>query len=421
MPRKLLIIAYTFPPSPGIGGRRWAKFSKYLHRNGYDIKVISSKWRGDDQSNWIRDIQEFEPRIKRIPSGYPKALTQFSGGTIHALLYKLSLWYVKLTVPGSYYDRSAKWKSKLLPLVEKHIKHGYETIIITCAPYRAAWFLTDLKIKYPNIKLIVDFRDPWDMRTTLYGFSDLSEKRKKFEWDIQDTVIRLFDRVISVYAEQTKSYQEQYPEMTYKFHTIDNGFDKDDFADVSIRNGIPETGKIQFLFAGSFYPGAQHILEDFIDSLTRLKESHPEVYHQLSFTFFGGVPDFFHTTIAPHKEILQHGGTISLNEVYQKIAESNFMTLFLLDEMNYSLSTKFYEYISQNKPVVVFARGGSAGEFVRDNNLGYFADFGHMDHTLIELVKEYNSGLRFNPKNQVDTSLFDVENLTQRVIKVIEN
>jgi len=420
MPKKLLIVSFVFPPASGIGGRRWAKFSKYLYRQGYDFKIISNRIWKTEQSNWDADVVEFVDRVIRIKSGYPKYLNMFTAGPFEKVMYRISLLYLKLCTRGSYYDRSVFWKRRLLKEVEKHLQQGYNTVLVSCAPYRSAYYLCTLKKQYPEMNLIVDLRDPWDMNSTLYGFSNLSATRKAYEMKIQDEVMVKADQVISVYQEVTSQYKAQYPAMADKFHTIDNGFDKDDFAEIPVATEVQATEKIEFLFAGSFYPGARHILEDFIKSLNKLKKSNLQLYNQLSFKFYGGVPDFFDQVISPHKAIVKHGGMIPLQSVYQKIAESDFMMLFLLDEMNYSLSTKFYEYISQNKPIVVFARGGSAGEFVRDNELGYFADFGKMSETLVQLAKDYNQGKRFNPKTQIDTSQFDVEHLTKQVIEVIE-
>ena len=61
-----------FPPSPGIGGRRWVKFAKYLIRDNYDIRVISAKSKFKNSlSNWNSDLQEIKHLVDYIPSGYP--------------------------------------------------------------------------------------------------------------------------------------------------------------------------------------------------------------------------------------------------------------------------------------------------------------------------------------------------------------
>jgi hypothetical protein len=67
MPKKVLIVSYIFPPKSGIGGRRWAKFSKYLNRMDIDIKVLTFQKKNDSNfSNWSKDIVEYENKIERI-------------------------------------------------------------------------------------------------------------------------------------------------------------------------------------------------------------------------------------------------------------------------------------------------------------------------------------------------------------------
>ena len=58
--KKILVVSYTFPPSPGIGGRRWAKFSKVLVQKGWDVDVIAAKITRDSESVWMKDVLHFE-------------------------------------------------------------------------------------------------------------------------------------------------------------------------------------------------------------------------------------------------------------------------------------------------------------------------------------------------------------------------
>ena len=58
----ILLISYTFPPHPGIGGRRWAKFSKYLSKLNYIVHVIHVANPFDEDSLWFR--YKF-PRLQR--------------------------------------------------------------------------------------------------------------------------------------------------------------------------------------------------------------------------------------------------------------------------------------------------------------------------------------------------------------------
>ena len=75
MNKKVLIVCYSFPPYPGIGGRRWAKFSKYIKLLGTEVFVISSKNPFNEKSNWTTDIEGIN--VTRLPLIYPKALISF--------------------------------------------------------------------------------------------------------------------------------------------------------------------------------------------------------------------------------------------------------------------------------------------------------------------------------------------------------
>ena len=53
--KKLLVICFSFPPSVGIGGRRWAKFANYIAKSGIDIQVLAARNKGLQISDWHKD------------------------------------------------------------------------------------------------------------------------------------------------------------------------------------------------------------------------------------------------------------------------------------------------------------------------------------------------------------------------------
>ena len=415
-----MIICFTFPPAPGIGGRRWAKFAKYLCRKGYDIRVLTNNNTSTEASSWNQDIEEYRDKIVEIPSNYPTYLGVSPKSITEKILYRLSLLYVKIFAKGNYYDRGAFWKRNINQAVEKYIGEGFNTIIVSAPPYRVAHHLLDVKAKYPNVQFIFDLRDPWDVDSSIQGFSSLSENRKRFEVSTHEEVVKKFDKIICVSQHMTNFYLKKYPNKSNAFYTLTNGFDKEDYSSAGIDRTSDLSGdnKIKFVYAGSFYPGTRHVLEKLIQTLKELDE---DTYHKLQFEFYGNVPDFFVPAIKSCSDIMSYGGYLSLNEVYQKINAADYVMLFLLDDINYSFSTKFYEYISQNKPIVLLCQGDSpTGEYIKNNDLGYFANFGNMKDELVRLVENHEKGVRKTPQDNLDVSGHDVKNITDELIHLIE-
>ena len=72
----LIIVCYNFPPFPGIGGRRWAKFAKFLARKGHTVHVISARpYPGQSPSAWTDEVER-EANIVRhyLPPLYPEVM-----------------------------------------------------------------------------------------------------------------------------------------------------------------------------------------------------------------------------------------------------------------------------------------------------------------------------------------------------------
>ncbi|MBL7882701.1 MAG: hypothetical protein JNL69_01425, partial [Bacteroidia bacterium] len=162
--KHILLISYVFPPYPGIGGRRWAKFAKYLAKNGYTVHVICAKNPFKEVSLFMDDVaNNSNIKIYPISGMYPKVLQKQSSFSIFdKLMYRFWKFFLQIIVKGSIYDKAIFWKKKMLKIsTEVILENKIENIIVTGAPFRSVFYAADFKRRFAKINLIIDYRDPW--------------------------------------------------------------------------------------------------------------------------------------------------------------------------------------------------------------------------------------------------------------------
>lgn len=397
--KKLIIICFTFPPVPGIGGRRWAKYSKYLLRNNIDVQLITANLPYNNNSDWLNDINELKSqnRIHYFNTNYPNYLLKTPSNVFDKIGYKLSLFYAKWKIKGNYYDKSSLCKTELLNQVIPLIEQGYNNIILSVGPFYYSTFLVEVKIKYPQVNFILDVRDPWTNNKMAFGYWALPKNRLNIEKSAEKLVFNSYNKIMTVADEMSKYYIKEYNITKDNVITVYNGFDHDDFP---LNSTVISSKSI--VFTGTLYEKA---MDSFLMFYHQLKEKQSNY----TFHFYGEI----HPSYFPYFEksnLLFNHGKIPLNEVYQKIAESNACLLFLTDDITFSFSTKFVEYLSQKKPILVYSKPGKTGEFVESNQLGFQMN----DENLHDVLNSLN-----NLNSNYDISQFDVKNLTQKIIQLL--
>ena len=125
MNKKVLLIVPEFPPNNSIGGRRWAKFAKYLAKNNIVVKVIAFKpKRSKLTSNWMKDISDSNIEVFYLPSRYPELLETNSSNIFVRIIKKAFSLLVSLIDKGIIQDRAIFFRSTLLKkaheIIEEH-------------------------------------------------------------------------------------------------------------------------------------------------------------------------------------------------------------------------------------------------------------------------------------------------------------
>lgn len=373
--KKILIVSFTFPPYSGVGGRRWAKFAKYLKRAGHNIEVIAGVSGFDKNSPWIKDIEGI--KVEYHNTGYPMYLGINPTNIFEKFMYRMSLLYMKLTTSGNYFDKSAKWKKKLANEIVKRTGE-LDIVFVTCAPFRMAFDLIPLVKKYPKIKWVVDFRDPWTTNQTAYGFESLSKKRKLFEKEAEKEVVQAYDEVISVAEPMSTYFKSICVDNQKKIKTIPNGYDPEDFP--SIKEEKKANSYFTFVFAGTLYDKAIPSFLLFANAVNKLKDKDEQLYQKMKFVFIGTENNKVNKLKHPNVSILPF---LPFKEVRSYLYKANAGLLFLTPDIDWSFSTKFTDYIGAQLPILVVSENKSVtGDFCLENGFGDYLDKGRVSNFL---------------------------------------
>jgi glycosyltransferase involved in cell wall biosynthesis len=408
--KKLLVISFTFPPVEGIGGRRWAKFSKYLLRENIDVQVLAAKLPASGISEWNDDIStlEKEGRIHFFETGYPEALVRLPKTFSQKINYRLALFLVKIKIKGNYYDKSALCRNPFLERVTYFVEKGYRNIILTIGPFYYSSFLSDLKSRFPDLNIILDVRDPWTNNKTSFGYATLEKNRFSVEKEAERKVAQSYDYIVSVADDMGTYFMTEYQVPVHKILTIKNGFDMEDIPP-SKADGNP---KKSIVFTGNLYEKAFSSFLMLFNQLQLLKKDEPELFNAYEFHFYGEIHPSMKYYFMDELSLFFHN-KIPLKEVYQKISNASACLLFLTDDLNYSFSTKFYEYLSLKKPILVFSKPGKTGEFVEHYKIGRQMN----EHNLSEILRSLDAGNYYS--EPVDISAYDVKNLSKQYLSLI--
>ena len=393
--KHILLISYTFPPNPGIGGRRWAKFAKYLAKSGYIVHVICAKnEKKKEESLWINDIKNISA-IKRydLESKYPEMLNMTPKSISEKFKYKIALSYVEFISKGSPYDRGIFWENSLIKKSTELIKdYNIKNIIVSCAPFSTAYFSVELKKRFPDIKLMIDFRDPWTWGTG-YGFSNLSEKRMSYEKQQERKVVEKAD-VIFVPTDIMKEYlQKTYLNEAKKINLLPHGFDKEEILNCEKQIA---SNRIKIIFYGSLYEGIGNYISILSDELKKLKEEAELHIYSDSLRY----SKLFETNGLLNANVFFHS-PLSPEELFNEMNGASFVLLIHPDYGINNISTKFFEIIYSKTPILYLGKKGLTSEFILKNKIGFTFEE-------LEIAENFSKTI-LNKQNESYNSNFDVE------------
>lgn len=454
--RRVLLIAYYFPPIAATGGMRPLNFCRHLASYGWAPQVLATDHGSALPPHAVdRELLDRVPpdvEVIRVPHPNPlgrllgfrerlgQLLTQGrtssptmvagspvrtqesakgSTSSIRACLRFLTDALLEFPDPQCHWYRPAVRALAKMPAQERpHV------IWATCGPWTSLLVGKRLAQAF-NIPFIADFRDPWIGGYELFSSKLLREKSKSLERGVCAAAAR----VILNTEELRLRFCSVYPEWQHKFVTITNGY-AEELRSVSSSQGnlgaIARTEGVgaptlELCHFGTVYGNRSPIA--LFRAIQELSDEGMVSASRLRLRFVGAwdVNDSDCIQLAKALEergVLRLIPPVSHQECLQEMARSDVL-LILQPDYPLQVPAKIYEYIVAGRPLLVIGGEGATANLVQRHRLGRCCPntVQEIKRTLVSILSSESALLAPTP---ADTEQFSYRALSGRLAELLD-
>lgn len=427
--KRVLVIAYAFPPCGGAGVQRTAKFVRYLPDfcwlptvvtvvpSCYGVKDSSQDTPLPDEVEIIRTMH-LDP-VARFTRPPITANQNGSDGTrprarpfIKALRSVAKKRWVAFDRNALIPDQAITWVPRALAAcLAAHRRHGFDLIYATGEPY-SDYFTASSLSRLTGVPFVVDMRDPWTLAS--YRVENRSSARQSLErWQERRVLARCRACVFANRA--IELYSEAFPQWAKKFHYIPNGYDPSDFEGVEPK----QFDKFTIVHSGTFLPGYR-TADTFLLALRELLNERPDLSQRMQVLFVGKIGeeqklirDLSLDDVVRETGYLPHLESIS----YLKSAD---LLLLVGGRHRWEETGKVYEYLATGKAILALVHPeGAAAELLRPNRTARIVDRESLSDTRAALADAISADCGRQPiPDTVSTAQYERKRLTEKLADV---
>lgn len=429
--RRVLMIAYAFPPTGGPGVQRSAKFAKFLPRFGW----LPTVWTVEEAEGLPRDAtlcDELPPEVTVFPRGVGGGMlamrrslrgfvnaragegwTGMASRFAKAVDWRLESWIASTLLP----DDCIGWARKSLgPLLQRMEVEAHDVIYSTYSPASNHWLGLELK-KRTNLPWVADFRDLW---TDDCRYRETSPSRRAAHRRLEQDILEAADVVIGVTPRQTKILSDHVPHRREKFITLTNGFDPEDFGGFDPpRTGNEETFVLAYV--GRF--DLSQTSDEWFSALQSFVAGLGVNRNRFLFRVVGNVNRTAQTKLSATGAQCEFVDYVPHREAIQAMRAADALLLNAPTGPNGDsvIRAKVFEYLAARRPILaVGPKGGECERIVRSCKAGICTTFDRreIDKALRRLWDGWESDEPLNGARQDRLKTYDREQLTGRLAEI---
>lgn len=403
--KRLLILAYDFPPYVSVGGLRPFAWYKYLKEFGVEPVVVTRQWGnvygneldyiapGSSRETIVEDSEcgtiirtPYKPNLaNRLMLKYGKNRFAFVRKAVTAF-YEFAQ-YLFFVGPKSCVYRGAK----------NYLKNNkVDAIIATGEPFVLFKYASALSRKH-NIPWIADYRDPW------------TENRNRNKWF--GRLSKHYERLFTANAECAITVDDFFrmqigTNVSKPFHIIPNGYNPDAINAVS---GISQaTDCLRFAFVGTIYKW--HPLESVLHCFSLFADSATKPKFELNFFGINNADELNSLLTGKFQNLIGKVHVVPRMDnslLMQKLARHNIMLLFNY----YSFTgTKIYDYLGLKRKILLCYSDDSEARQLKEKYYPTEDIAGLSTHLQEDLINATHSGVVVKDKDHLMSVLADLYN-----------
>jgi glycosyltransferase involved in cell wall biosynthesis len=417
--RKVLIIAYYFPPMGLSGVQRTVKFAKYLPQFGWKPTVLTVNPTGYyamDES-LLKEVEEAgveivrtnsldanrlfaKKRVVRMPSERTRKILQFLGDTFF--------------IP----DTKIGWKSKALKKAKELLNEQHFDAVLATAPPQTDFLIGAAIKRATEIPLIVDYRDSWLKYPYKYFPTPL---HYYLHYRLEKKVLKAADRVLVTHRRVKENLIKRHRSLQYHDVTIlSQGYDPSDF-DVKPPERLQLPLRLRITHTGTFYGGRNP--STILRALKNILDKHTQMRGRIELNFVGNArkeDKHLVKQLGLQNEVVFRG-YLEHQESVNQILSSDVLW-FILDN-DFQTPGKLYEYFGARKPILASVADGYTKQLILESECAVCVPIHDLSAHEQALVNYFDQFERKSLKRipELFASRFDRLALTGELAKQLES
>lgn len=413
----ILVIVYKFPPMGGVGTRRWAKFAKYLAKNGYKVHILTSYYPYTDKLTWNNDINSENIIIHTFKSKYPNLLfKEFNNKYINKIKRYTQYFLSKtlFTIDNAQYD-AYNILSKAKEII---LANNIKNVIASGHPVSINYISTYLKIDMPFINLIQDYRDNWN-DLEIYQFGNKNgvknfQQKEKIAFQ-EFFTLNYSDYIINVSDDLTNALKNKHKNFEKKLITITNGYDEDDFLEIKNK----KSDSFSIIYTGSLFNNRIEAINLLLDGIMKLNDDF--INENLKVYIYS---NYDSSRLDSKYKLLINKNVffcqlVSPEEILRIVSKKEYCLSINSKFAPYAFGTKIFDYMGLNKKIIHISEGGQLFDLLKAKKQFVCRyDLNNIVNVLLSLKEDY---VNKNNLDNIDYSEYSIVNLINKLEKSLED